>query len=160
MKTHPVARTRTLRAIAVFEAIKGVAVLAASAGLLGLLHHDARHIARAMIDHFGMHPDAHYPVILLHYADVLENANLRSLILLAASYAMVRLLEAYGLWKDLAWGEWVGALSGAIYIPFEIRHLIHKPSAVSAMVFAFNLFVVGFLAFRLYRRRSALSAPA
>jgi uncharacterized membrane protein (DUF2068 family) len=153
MVTHPVARRRTLRAIAIFEACKGIGVLVASVGLLSLLHHDVRHLAQEMIRHFGMNPDARYPSILMHYADVLEDANLRSLLLLAIGYIIVRLLEAYGLWNDLAWGEWLGALSGAIYIPFEIRHFMHKPSAIGAMVFVGNIFVVGFLAFRLYRRR-------
>lgn len=153
MEAHPVARTRTLQAIATVEAVKGVVVLAASVGVLSLLHHDARHLVHEMIKHFGMNPDAHYPMILLRDADFLDNANLRSLVLLAMGYAIVRLLEAYGLWNDLAWGEWLGALSGGIYIPIEIQHFIRKPSAIGAAVFFINVFIVGFLAFRLYRRR-------
>jgi uncharacterized membrane protein (DUF2068 family) len=160
MKTHPVARARTLHAIAMMEAVKGIAVLAASVGVLSLVHHDLRHLAHEMVRHLGMNPDAHYPLILLHYVDVLENANLRSLVLIAMGYAILRLSEAYGLWNDLAWGEWLGALSGGIYIPFEISHFIGKPSLIGGVVFVINAFIVGFLAFRLYRRRrSAISVP-
>jgi uncharacterized membrane protein (DUF2068 family) len=62
------------------------------------------------------------------------------------------LLEAYGLWNDFAWGEWLGALSGALYFPFEIRHLVQLPSIIGAAVFACNVLVVSFLAFQLSRR--------
>jgi uncharacterized membrane protein (DUF2068 family) len=47
---------------------------------------------------------------------------------LAIGYIVVRMLEAYGLWNERAWGEWLGALSGGLYIPFEIGHLVHRPS--------------------------------
>jgi uncharacterized membrane protein (DUF2068 family) len=153
MRPHPIARTRTLHAIALLEAVKGIAVLIASVGLLGFLHHDARHLVHEIVRHFGMNPDARYPMILLHYADILENTSLRMLVLFALGYAAVRLVEAYGLWNDMAWGEWLGALSGGIYIPFEVRHLVEKPSIAGAVIFAINVLVVGFLAFRLYRKR-------
>jgi uncharacterized membrane protein (DUF2068 family) len=155
MKSHPVVRSRTLHAIAVMEAVKGIAVLAASIGLLSLVHSDIRHHVHEMVKHFAMNPNAHFPPILLHYADVLEDTNLRSLVLLASGYAMIRLLEAYGLWRDLAWGEWLGALSSGIYIPFEVRHFILKPSLIAAVLIVTNAFIVGYLGVRLYRRRSA-----
>jgi uncharacterized membrane protein (DUF2068 family) len=151
---HPVARRRALRAIAVFEAIKGVAALAALVGVLDLMHHDVRHLAIELIGRFGLNPDARYPSILLHYADLLPGANVRSLVLLALGYILVRLLEAYGLWNDRAWGEWLGALSGGLYVPFEIGHLMHRPSVINAVVLAGNVFVVGFLALQLWRRRN------
>ncbi len=151
--THPVAKRRTLRAIAVFEAIKGTAALAAIIGVLDLMHHDVRHLAIELIGRFGLNPDARYPSILLHYADLLPDANVRSLVFLAVGYIFVRLLEAYGLWNDRAWGEWLGALSGGFYIPFEIGHLMHRLSVSSIVVLAGNVFVVGFLVFQLWRRR-------
>jgi uncharacterized membrane protein (DUF2068 family) len=92
--------------------------------------------------------------LLLHYAELLPDADVRSLIFLGFGYSLVRLLEAYGLWNDRAWGQWLGALSGALYIPFEIRHLLLRPSVISAAVLAGNVFVVSYLVFQLWRRRS------
>ena len=152
-ETLPVTQRRALRAIAVFEAIKGMAALAAIVGILDLMHHDVRHLAIALIGRFGLNPDARYPSILLHYADLLPGANVRLLLFLASGYILLRLLEAYGLWHDRAWGEWLGALSGGLYIPFEIRHLAHQPSAINALVLAGNAVTVGFLAFQLWSRR-------
>lgn len=152
--THPVAKRRALRAIAVFEAIKGIAALAAIIGVFDLMHRDVRHLAMEMIGRFGLDPDARYPSLLLHYADLLPGANVRSLVLLALGYILVRLLEAYGLWNDRAWAEWLGALSGGLYIPFEIGHLMPRPSVISAVVLVGNVFVVSFLVFQLWGRRN------
>jgi len=146
-----------LRAIAVFEAVKGVAALAAVLGVVDLMHHDVRHLAIELIGRFRLSPEARFPSVLLHYADLLPGADLRPLAFIAAGYILLRFLEAFGLWKETAWGEWLGALSGALYVPFEIRHLIHRPSIISATVLVGNLFVVGFLAFQLWRRRETLS---
>jgi uncharacterized membrane protein (DUF2068 family) len=151
--THVVARRRALRAIAIFEAVKGVAVFAASIGLLSLMHRDVRHIAAELIEHFGMHLGKRFPPILLHYADVLYDANLRWLLFAATCYITVRLFEAYGLWHDFIWAEWLGALSGVLYIPFEVRHFLLRTSGASAAVLLGNIFVIGFLVFQLWRRR-------
>jgi len=65
----------------------------------------------------------------------------------------VRLAEAYGLWNDRAWAEWLCALSGGLYIPLELRHLLHQPSITSGAVLTGNVFVVGLLAYHLWQRR-------
>ncbi len=117
------------------------------------MHHDVRHLAIELIGRFGLNPGSRYPSILLHYADLLPGANVRSLVFLAFGYIFVRAFEAYGLWNDRAWGEWLGALSGGLYIPFEIGHLVHRPSIINAAVLTANVFVVSFLAYQLSRRR-------
>jgi uncharacterized membrane protein (DUF2068 family) len=150
---HPVAERRALRAIALFEAIKGIAALAAVFGVIDLMHHDVRHLALELIGHFGLKPADHYPTILLHYADLLPGANMRALLLLASGYILLRLLEAYGLWNDRAWGEWLCALSGGLYLPLEASHLLHRPSGINAAVLAGNALMVCFLGYQLWRRR-------
>lgn len=150
---HPAAKRRFLRAIALFEACKGLAALAALVGVLDLMHHDVRQLAIALIGRFGLSPDARYPSILLHYADLLPGANVRLLAALAFGYILLRWFEAYGLWQDRAWGEWLGALSGGIYIPFETAHLVHRPSLINVLVLAGNAITVGYLLFVLWRRR-------
>ncbi|CAM3812637.1 DUF2127 domain-containing protein [Bordetella flabilis] len=147
-------RRRAQRLIALFEALKGIGALAASIGLLSLLHHDLRHMVEVMIGHFGLDPGGHYPMALLHYATLLQDTSVQALVMLATAYVALRLTEAYGLWKDRAWGEWLGALSGAIYVPFEVRHLLHRPSLLSAVVVLANVLIIAFLAWQLWRRRA------
>jgi len=151
--TQGVAKQRALRSIAATEAFKGFVALAAGLGLIGLLHRDLHHVAAALIGHIGLDPGARYPALFLHEVDLLRDANSRSLLLAAAGYALVRFLESYGLWHERAWGEWLGALSGALYVPFELRHLIHRPTVATAIVIAANIVVVGFLVWQIWSRR-------
>ncbi len=154
---------RVLRAIAGFEAFKGVLALASGLGLLGLAHHDLRPALVALIGHIGLRPGGHYPAILLAQADQWLSADLRPLLLAVVGYTVLRLTEAYGLWTGRAWGERLGALSGALYVPFELQHLLHRPRIATALVLVANVALVGFLAWRLWRRshpRAAAQARA
>lgn len=151
--THPVAERKALRAIALFEAIKGFGALAISLGLLALLHADLRAIVVNLIGTVGMDPEAHYPAMLLHYVDVFAETEKVPLLLVVAAYVTVRLAEAWGLWFQRPWGEWLGALSGALYVPLEVRHLMRKQNWASVLILTFNIAVVAYLGWLLWRRR-------
>jgi uncharacterized membrane protein (DUF2068 family) len=151
---------RTVRAIAAFEACKGAIALAASLGLLSLLHHDLHRLAATLIGHVGLDPGAHYPAMLLDGVDQLGSANLKYLLLAAGGYVLVRFVEAYGLWKGRTWGEWLGALSGAVYVPFELRHLLHRPTLAAAAVIGINVAVVCFLGWQLWCERVAMRSSS
>lgn len=149
-----VGKTRgALLTIAVFEAVKGVAAIAASLGLLSLAHKDVRRIAYALIGHFHLDPEAHYPQLLIETANWIATSNFYSLLAVAVLYAVIRLVEAYGLWKDRAWAEWLAALSGSLYLPLEVNHLIAHTTTINACVLFGNLAVVIFMVFRLKKRR-------
>lgn len=150
---HPTARQRALRAIAIFEVAKGLAALLAGIGLLDLLHHDVHQLVLALLWRFHLNPLTHYPALLLHYADLLSALDLRKLAPLALGYITLRLFEGWGLWRERTWAEWLGALSGALYLPLEAGHLMHQPTLINGAVLLANLLVVGFLAFQLWRRR-------
>lgn len=150
-------KNRALHAIALFEGVKGIAALTASVGLLSLAHHDVRAMAYALIGHFHLDPDAHYPRMLLDDAALLANENLRQAVLLAWLYASVRLVECYGLWKDRAWAEWLASLSGAIYLPLELMHLVKHTTAINGVVLVGNFSVVAYMVVRLWRRRKQVA---
>jgi uncharacterized membrane protein (DUF2068 family) len=81
----------------------------------------------------------------------LADTNLRALVSLAAGYVLLRFAEAYGLWHQRTWGQWLGALSGALYVPFELWHLVSRPSLIGVVVLVSNVGVVAFLAYLLWR---------
>jgi uncharacterized membrane protein (DUF2068 family) len=140
--TDTAGQRATLRVIATFEAVKGVIALAAGFGLLSLLHHDLHHVAASLIGHLGLDPGQRYPALLLHYADLVQDADRRSLVLLCVGYVTLRLAEAYGLWQDTRWGMWLGAASGALYVPFELRHIAHHATVAGVAVLVFNVVIV------------------
>jgi uncharacterized membrane protein (DUF2068 family) len=157
--TAPHATRTALHAIALFEAVKGFAAITASLGLLSLAHHDVRAMAYALIGHFHLDPDAHYPSLFINDVELLANANLRQVVPLAWAYAAIRLTEGYGLWKDRAWAEWLAALSGSVYLPLEVTHLVQHTTVINGMVLTGNVVVVAYMVLRLWRRRVASSAP-
>jgi uncharacterized membrane protein (DUF2068 family) len=146
-------RNNALHAIALFEGLKGLAAIAASLGLLSLVHHDVRAIAYALMGHFHLNPDARFPQMLLNDISALQNANLRQVVLLAWGYAAIRLTEGYGLWRDKAWAEWLAAVSGAVYLPLELSHLAAHTTTINGLVLAGNIAVVAYMVVRLWRRR-------
>ena len=144
-----------LRTVALLEASKGVLVLLAGFGAFALLHRDVQALAEALVGHLHLNPAHHAPQIFVEAAARLTDARLWALATGALVYAAVRFLEAWGLWRSLAWAEWFGALSGAIYIPFEAAALFERATFVRAFALMVNGAVVGYLAWVLWRGRRA-----
>lgn len=139
--------------VALMEAVKGFIVLGAGFGLLTLLHHDVAHIALALVTRLHIDPDQHYAGIFLEAAEHVTDAHLWIGAALALLYSVVRLAEGYGLWMEHRWGAWLGALSGAIYVPIEIYELFHRPNWIKAGTLALNVSVVIYLGWSLRKGR-------
>jgi uncharacterized membrane protein (DUF2068 family) len=140
------------QAIAIFEATKGLAALAGLIGILDLLHRDVRAVVLTLIGRFGLDPEGHYPTLLLHYADLLPKTDVQMLVALGSTYIALRFIEATGLWLRKVWGEYLGALSGGIYIPFELIHLVNEPSLMNAFIVLLNGVIVAYLVHALWQR--------
>ncbi len=150
--SHKNSSRSALHAIAIFEATKGLAALAGLIGVLDLLHHDARAAMMALIGRFGLNPEGHYPSLLLHYAALLPEIDVHMLVALGSAYIALRFIEATGLWLCKVWGEYLGALSGGIYIPFEVVHWVREPSWMNAFIVVLNVVIVGYLSHALWLR--------
>jgi len=75
--------------------------------------------------------------------------------ILAAAYALVRVVEGYGLWRHRRWAEWLAAVSGGIYIPFELYELFKGAAWLSLGAFLANIFIVGLMINALLREYPA-----
>jgi uncharacterized membrane protein (DUF2068 family) len=145
--------TAALRAIAIYEAGKGILVLAAGIGLMFFLHHNLVISMVDLIRHMRLDPASHVPHMLVEFARSAQGIDPRLIVGLAMLYTVIRFAEAYGLWYDLAWGEWIGALSGGIYLPFEAHEAIFRPSWLHFILIFANLVIVLFLVFHLWKRK-------
>ncbi len=83
----------------------------------------------------------------------MTDARLNFIALGSVAYTLVRFIEAYGLWYKLRWTEWFALVSGAIYIPFEIRELYLHVNALSISALLINSYIVWYMTYVL------LSAP-
>jgi uncharacterized membrane protein (DUF2068 family) len=146
-------RLVSLRAVAAVEFIKGALVLVAGAGLLSLLHSDVQHVAEQLVHHLHLDPASRAPQIFIDLAGRVTSGDLWLLAIGAATYAIVRIAEAYGLWRERIWAEWLGAVSGLIYVPFELHALTKGVTPLRVTTLAINLAVVWVLTAALAHRR-------
>jgi uncharacterized membrane protein (DUF2068 family) len=144
-----------LKSIALFEAAKGALVILAGLGLVALLHRDAQALAESIIMRLHINPASRYPTIFLALLNHPSDARLWAIGSSAAVYALMRFAEAYGLWRGLAWGNWLGVWSGGMYIPLELYEAFRHPNLLHIALAAANLVVVIYLAMGLVRRKVA-----
>jgi uncharacterized membrane protein (DUF2068 family) len=147
-------RTQPVRAVAVFEALKGALVVLAGFGLLALVHSDLQYFAEELIEFLHLNPGNHFSEAFMHTAQRLGGMHLVLVAAGAFAYAAVRFIEAYGLWNGRAWAEWFAAASGAIYVPFEIRHVLGgRQTGLALAALAINVAVVGVMIYALKARK-------
>lgn len=151
-------KPKGLRAVAILEGAKGLAVLIVGVGALTLLGRDAEAVAEEVVQTFHLNPASRYPMIFVEYAKHITDRGLYIFSVIAVAYSSIRFAEAYGLWRGRRWAEWFGALSGAIYIPIEIYELVLRPTDVKVGVLLVNVAIVGYLAYVLWRSREVHAA--
>ena len=146
------AQAFALRAVAAFEALKGAIVLVAGFGLARAIHADVGEFAERLVHRMHLDAARRFPRIFIDLAENLSDAQLWALAGFAMAYAVLRLAEAYGLWFGRRWGEWIAALSGAIYVPVEIYELTRGFSTVKVAALVLNTLVVAYMCYLLLRR--------
>ncbi len=142
------------------EAFKGVFAVLLASGALALLHRDLHGLALYVIEHAHMNPAAKYPGIFLKLADNFGDSRIRMLAAGAAGYAILHLIEAFGLFKEKAWAEILAAGGASIYIPFELVELMRAPSLAVVCVLIINIAIVWIMARALWAKRKAKASAA
>ncbi len=140
-----VEKKKGLHIIALFELIKGALVLLVGMGLLTLIHEDLQGFGEKLIEHFHLNPAHHYPRIFLDFLGRMSEMNFWWMALGALVYSLVRFFEAYGLWNEKIWAEWMAILSGAAYLPVEIYEMSLEITWPRILVTAVNFGVVMYL---------------
>lgn len=133
---------KSLDVVAAIEAAKGAIVLLVGFGLLGLLHRDLPALGSEVVAHLHLNPAKKYPHIFLDLVASLNDRRLCFMASMAALYSTVRFVEAYGLWRQKTWAEWLALVGGCIYVPLEIYEIRAKASIVHVSALLINLVVV------------------
>jgi uncharacterized membrane protein (DUF2068 family) len=141
-----------LRMIAGLEAVKGLLALVAASGLLLLTPDDVQDVAGRLVEHLHLDPATHYPSVFLNFAGRATPEWMRFVALGAFVYAGFRIAESIGLWRDKAWAEWLGVVTGLIYVPFEILAFVKRPGPEPVVALLVNIGIVWYLGDRLRRR--------
>jgi uncharacterized membrane protein (DUF2068 family) len=146
--------------VALFEAFKGALALLAACGLFYLIPHDLRHLALELVGRLHLNAGKRYPDVFSRILEDTSNAQLWLIGCLVIVYALVRFAEAYGLWHARRWAEWLAAVSGAIYVPFELYELALGVSWIKLGALAANLAVVAFMILSLRSRSTDRRVPS
>jgi uncharacterized membrane protein (DUF2068 family) len=142
-----------LRTVALFEGAKGLLVLLAGFGLLGLIHRNLQDWAEQLVRHLHLNPARHLPQIFLDAVGRLNDSHLLLIAAGALFYSLARFVEAYGLWNQRRWAEWIAVVSGSAYLPIEIYGLVRHVSWARIVIVMINLLVVYYVARVLVKSR-------
>jgi len=160
MQVSPQRPPLVLRGIALFEAAKGLLALAAVCGIISLRHTDLHAATDAFLLRHGVNPERHYTRLFIESVARATNHHVGEIAALGLAYALIRLVEGYGLWQGKHWAEWFAVISAGIYLPLEFQHFAHHATILYAGVIFFNLVVVLYLAKLLIRQRAERHAAS
>jgi uncharacterized membrane protein (DUF2068 family) len=149
---------RALRAVASVEFFKGLVVLLAGFGILSLVHRDVWDVAESFLEWLNIPSDTRYAQVFLNLADQVTDRKLWAVAAVALAYSSLRFVEAYGLWRERAWAEWLALISGAIYLPFEIYEITRRPDWVRFTILILNLAVVLYMAYLRLQARTRMES--
>jgi uncharacterized membrane protein (DUF2068 family) len=141
-----------LKAAALFEALKGLLVILVGLGLLAFVHRDAQAFAERLVLHLHLNPARHYPRVFIEAAGRLTDARLWLFATGAFAYSALRFTEAYGLWRAKPWAQWIGIVSGGVYLPVEVIALVRRPTLLKAALLVLNALLVAYLSVIRYRQ--------
>ncbi len=144
---------KSLDIVAVIEAAKGTIVLLAGFGLLGLLHRDLHVWSSEIVEHLHLNPARKYPHIFIDLFSSLTDQRLWLMAGMALLYSTIRFAEAYGLWKQKTWAEWLALVGGCIYLPPEAYAVYHKATVLHVSALVVNLVIVLLVAKVLLQKR-------
>ena len=161
---HHRRQRRILRAVAGLEFFKGVFVILLGICALLLLHKDLWLYAESLLAKFHISTDRKSAQMFIDFADNITDARLWAAARIAFAYGALRFTEAYGLWNERTWAEWVAFVSGFLLLPLEIRELLR---GITLWRCAFLLGNIAIVLFMLYiiisnrrERKAALMANA
>jgi uncharacterized membrane protein (DUF2068 family) len=152
-----------LRAVATFEFVKGIFVVTMGLCALLLVHRDAWRLAESLLARLHINPDRRYAQVFLDFADNATDARLWTIASVAFTYGALRFIEAYGLWRQRPWAEWLAFLAGTVFLPLEIRELMRGITALRVVLFVGNLAIVLYMFYLIrdnhHERKKAAATP-
>lgn len=156
---------RVLRAVASFEFFKGIFVVLMGVCALALVHKDTWLIAESLLALLHISTDHRFAQSFLDFADSITDARLWAAARIAFAYAALRFTEAYGLWRQRTWAEWMASVSGTLLLPLEVRELFRGVTFFRCALLIGNIAIVLYMVYvilvnRRERRTSLYPVPS
>jgi uncharacterized membrane protein (DUF2068 family) len=141
---HP---NTVLRLIAIIRALRGAGSLSFGLSLLWFYQqHNQNQLM--LMSKLNLFIQGLVPYWLVQTVLSFIEQHLALVILFLFSLATIRFLEAYGLWCEKRWGEWLTLIMTMLYIPLELMVLKDGIRTMPLLVLILNLCISYYL-FRL-----------
>lgn len=134
-----------LRVIIIWKLVKGVLLIALGVTALLLRNHDIHAIGIDVIEWMGIDPARPSVESWLDKLLALTPGKIAGLGIGAFAVAAVMLLEAWGLRRRRVWAEWLTVIVTASFIPFEVHHLVMRPSVGKVITLLLNVAILVYL---------------
>jgi len=148
---RPQSREGVLRAIAVFKAIKALLLIAVGLGCLKLLSPAMADTADRWASVLAWRLGPRAASAVQEKLSSLQPAQLKLVGTVAFLYAVLFAVEGVGLWMSKRWAEYLTIIATSSFVPFEIYELIRHASWQRCATLGINLFVVGYLVWKVRR---------
>ncbi len=135
-----------LRFIIFEKTFIGLLFISLSIGVLGLIDKDLVLIGRKLVAYLNLDTDNAYIVLALQKLGLISNKVIVGISIGGFVYAVLNLVEAYGLHCRLRWAEWLTVVATGLLIPFEIYEVVHRFTPVRLGALVLNVVIVVYLA--------------
>ncbi len=132
--------------IAVFKLVKGLLLLAAAIGVLGLLHRDTTAVLERVVLTLRLHPGNRYVHRVIEKVGVMDARTLREIGAGTFFYAGIFLTEGIGLLYRKRWAEYFTLIVTGSFLPLEVYNLVRHFRPAKLLVVGLNAAVVAYLA--------------
>jgi uncharacterized membrane protein (DUF2068 family) len=144
-RRHSGKTSLALRTVAIFDVTKTAIALLLGYGLFHLMHKNLDGIAERVVHLLHVNSEGGLSNLLLELARRASDRNLWVLALGTLVYASVGSAEAYGLWREREWAQWVSLVSTGLYLPPEVYWMLHDSRWFNCVVLATNIVIFLFM---------------
>jgi uncharacterized membrane protein (DUF2068 family) len=128
-----------------FEVTKAAIVLLLGCGLFHLMHKNLDAVAGRVVQVLHVNPEGMLSNLFFELASHASDRNLWVLALGALVYASVSATEAYGLWREREWAQWLSLWSTALYLPPELYWMLCHSGWLRCAALVINIAIFGFM---------------
>ena len=151
------ARDRGLLIIAIFKLSKAAFFLAIAAGAMHFIHHDLGQALDRLVAILNLDTENRFVSLVLGKADLVTHHRIRQFSMLSFAYALLCLIEGYGLTRRRVWAEYFTLWLSTAFVPWELWEMIRHPQWWRGAVPVINLLIVAYLVWLLRRKRRRVS---
>jgi uncharacterized membrane protein (DUF2068 family) len=134
-----------LRFIIVEKTFIGLLFLSLSIGVLSLIDKDLVLVGRRIVSYLNLDTDNAYITLALEKLGLINKRVVVGISIGGFAFALLNLVEAYGLHRRLRWAEWLTVIATASLIPFEIYEVWQRFTPIRVGALALNIAIVIYL---------------